>query len=180
MKTRSAGQVRKIGLPALIIALAFLTCGAAMASDYERRIQVTRDGTGSDVSLEIQTEGSRSTARPCVHASKETVERVTDRISGKIDTWKASLAGAVPPAIDHGTSDPATSPCSIETLRRRAAGAKLSRRTVDDPGEVTARDVKGFLKGLRASRKGKPAPAVDVSAPERRLGMVATSPGETN
>jgi hypothetical protein len=177
MKMRSAGRVRRIGFA---FALAFLACGAAMASDVERQIPVIRDETGSDVSVEIQSEGSRSTARPCLYASKETVERVTDRIGGKIDAWKASNAGAGSSAIDDGTSEPAASPCSIETLRRRAAGAKVSRTVVPDPAEITVRSVRGFLKGLRASRKEKPAPAVVVAVPELRLGMADTSPRETN
>jgi hypothetical protein len=43
------------------------------------------------------------------------------------------------------------------------------------PGEITVRSVQGFLKGLRASRKEKPAPAVVVAVPERQLGMADTS-----
>jgi hypothetical protein len=42
--------------------------------------------------------------------------------------------------------------------------------------EITVRSVKGFLKELRASRKGKPVPAVVVTAPEERLGRTDTSP----
>jgi hypothetical protein len=43
------------------------------------------------------------------------------------------------------------------------------------PGEITIRNVKKFLKGLRASRKEKPAPAVSVPVPELRIGMADTS-----
>lgn len=180
MKIRSAEWVRRIGLPAFACALALLAGRAAMASDVDRRIPVVWDGAGSAASVEIQSEGSRSTARPCLYAGKETVERVTDRIGGKIDAWKASDAGAGSSAIDYGTSEPAASPCSIGTLRRRAAEAKVSRTVVPDPGEITVRGVKGFLKGLRASRKEKPAPAVVVPVPEERIGMADLSMRETN
>ena len=44
------------------------------------------------------------------------------------------------------------------------------------PEEITVRSVQGFLKGLRESRKEKPAPAVIVAVPEQRLGMADTSP----
>ena len=187
MKIRSAGRAQRIGFAALVrrlgapaFALVFIACGAAMASDVERRIPVVRDGAGSDVSVEIQSEGSRSAARPCLYAGKETVERMTDRIGGKIDGWKASGAGAGSSAIDVGTSELAASPCSIETLRRRAAGAKVSRTAAPGPAEITVSSVRGFLKGLRSSRKEKPAPAVVVTAPEERLGMADISVRETN
>ena len=45
------------------------------------------------------------------------------------------------------------------------------------PGEITIRNVKNFLKGIRATRTEKPAPAVVVAVPEQRLGMAAVSPG---
>ena len=44
------------------------------------------------------------------------------------------------------------------------------------PEEITVRSVQGFLKGLRDSRKEKPAPAVIVAVPEQRFGMANTSP----
>jgi len=180
MKIRAIGRVQRIGFAALAFTLVFLACGAATASELDRRIPVIRDETGSDVSVEIQGEGSRSTARPCVYASEETVERVTDRMGGKIDAWKASNAGAESSATYDVTSVPAASPCSIETLRRRAAGAKVSRAAVPEPGEITVRSAQGFLKGLRASRKQKPAPAAAVAVPELRLGRTGASPGNAD
>jgi len=44
------------------------------------------------------------------------------------------------------------------------------------PGEITIRNVRNFLKEVRASRKEKPAPAAAVAVPEQRLGMAATLP----
>ncbi|RJP23967.1 MAG: hypothetical protein C4529_03135 [Deltaproteobacteria bacterium] len=49
------------------------------------------------------------------------------------------------------------SPCSIGTLRRRAAQAKVSRPAVAIPEEITARDAKRAFKALRAAWKGKQA-----------------------
>jgi hypothetical protein len=57
--------------------------------------------------------------------------------------------------------------------------ARLAEKEIP-PGEITVRSVQGFLKGLRASRKETPAPAVVVAVPERRLGMADTSPREAN
>jgi hypothetical protein len=44
------------------------------------------------------------------------------------------------------------------------------------PGEITIRNVRNFLKGMRAYRKEKPAPAVVAAIPPLRLGMADTSP----
>lgn len=53
--------------------------------------------------------------------------------------------------------------------------ARLAEKEIP-PGEITTRNVKGFLKALRASsRKETPAPTVAVAAPERRLGRADTS-----
>lgn len=49
------------------------------------------------------------------------------------------------------------SPCSIGTLRRRAAQAKVSRPAVAIPEEITARDAKRAFKAIRAAWKGKQA-----------------------
>ncbi|MCJ7832978.1 MAG: hypothetical protein MUQ20_01155, partial [Deltaproteobacteria bacterium] len=46
MTMRTAGPVQRIGFAALAFTLAFLACGAAMASDVERQIPVTRDTAG--------------------------------------------------------------------------------------------------------------------------------------
>jgi hypothetical protein len=43
------------------------------------------------------------------------------------------------------------------------------------PGEITIRNVRNFFKGLRASRKEKPVPAVVVAVPEQRFGMADSS-----
>jgi hypothetical protein len=180
MKIRAIGRAWRIGLPAFAFALAFPVYNTALAAEVDRQIPVIRDEAGSDVSVEIQDEGSRSTAHPCVYVANETVERVTDRIGRKIDAWKASNAGAESSATYDGTPEPGASPCSIETLRRRAAGAKVSRAAVPEPGEITVRSAQGFLKGLRASRKQKPAPAVVVTSPEERLGRTDVSVRETN
>lgn len=53
--------------------------------------------------------------------------------------------------------------------------ARLAEKAIP-PGEITVRSAQNFVKGLRASRKETPAPAVFVAIPERRLGMVDASP----
>jgi hypothetical protein len=53
--------------------------------------------------------------------------------------------------------------------------ARLAEKEIP-PGEITGRSVQGFLKGLRASCKETPAPAVVVAVPEQRLVRTDTSP----
>jgi hypothetical protein len=153
MKIRSAGRVQRIGFAALAFALAFLACGAAMASDVERQIPVIRDTVGSGLTTEISREGTRQTATPFLTLYNPTVQQIEDRIVKK---------ATVTPREDSGR--PETTLSSLPPV----------------PGEITVRSVQGFLKGLRASRKEKPAPAVVVAVPERRLGMADTSPREAN
>jgi len=135
MKIRTAERVQRIGFTAL----AFLACGAAMASDVERQIPVIRDTTGSGLTTEISREGTRQTATPFLTLHDPTVQEIEDRIVRIVKKTDRSAAKEVP------------------------------------PGEITVRSVQGFLKGLRASRKEKPAPAVVVAVPERQLGMADTS-----
>lgn len=109
MKMRTAGPVQWIGFAALAFALAFLACGAAMASDVERQIP-----------------------------SKATVA--------------GSVSGICPAGTPQGDSGrPETSLSSLPPV----------------PEEITVRSVKRFLKGVRASRKEKPVPAVVVAPPEQ-------------
>jgi len=171
MKMRSAGQVQRIGFAALAFSLASLACGAAMASDVERQIPVIRDAAGSGLTMEISREGSRQTATPSLTLNEPTVQRIEDRIAkivagfaAKEISSEASVTGSVrgigltgTPREDSGRSE-----------------ANLSSRP-PVPEEITVRSMHGFLKGLRASRKEKPAPAVVVTAPEERLGMADTS-----
>jgi hypothetical protein len=49
------------------------------------------------------------------------------------------------------------SPCSIGTLRKRAAQAKVSKPSVVVPEEITARNVKNVFRTLRAALKEKQA-----------------------
>jgi hypothetical protein len=53
--------------------------------------------------------------------------------------------------------------------------ARLAEKEIP-PEEITGRSVQGFLKGLRASWKETPAPAVVVAVPEQRLVRTDTSP----
>jgi hypothetical protein len=176
MKPRNIGRVQKLRFVALAFALVFLACMDAMASDMERQIQVTRDAAGSGVTMEISREGTRQTATPSLTLNNPTVQRVEERIDRMIDRLaaqeipsEATVAGSLPgiglagtPREDSGRTETALS--SLPPL----------------PGEITIRNVKNFLKGLRACRKEKPVPAVVVVAPEQRLGRTGTSPHVAN
>ena len=94
MMMRRAGRVPTIGIAALAFALAFLACGAAIASDVERQIPVIRDSAGSGVTMEISREGTRQTATPFLTLSDPTVQRIEDRIAKMI----ARLAAKATPA----------------------------------------------------------------------------------
>jgi hypothetical protein len=164
-----------VGFAALAFVLAFLVGGAA-ASDVERQIPVIRDAAGSGLTVEISREGTRQTATPFLTLSEPTVQRVgdrigklTDRLAAKMGSADVSVARPVPRGGLSGTpgedaGPPHTALSSLPPL----------------PGEITIRNVRNFLKGVRASRMEKPAPAVVVAVPEQRLGMAATSLPGTN
>jgi len=171
MKTRTAGRVQQNRIVALAFALVILACMDAMASDVERQIIVTRDTAGSGLTMEISREETRRTATPVLTLNNPTVQRIGERISKKIARLaakeipsEATVAGSVPwigltggPRGDSGR--PETGVSSMAPV----------------PEEITARSVKSFLKGLRASRTEKKGPSVVTAPPEQRLGMVDTS-----
>jgi hypothetical protein len=173
---RRAGWVPMIGFAALAFVLAFLACGTAIASDVERQIPVIRDAAGSGLTLEVSREGTRQTAAPFLTLSEPTIQRVderiakaTDRLAEKMAAVDVTVAGSVPlgglsgtPREDSGP--PQTALSSLPPL----------------PGEITIRNVRIFLKRVRASRKEEPAPTVVVAVPEQRLGMAAISPSGAN
>ena len=172
MMIRRAGRAPQMGLGALAFVLVFLTSGAAIASDVERQIPMLQDTTGSGVTMEISREGTRQTATPFLTVSEPAVQRIEDRIAkitARLEAMSTpseeTVADAVPriglggtPREDSGA--PRTILSSLPPL----------------PGEITIRNVKNFLKGIRATRTEKPAPAAVVAVPEQRLGMVAASP----
>ena len=149
MKIRTAERVERFKFGVLAFALAILACISAMASDVERQIPVLRDTAGSGLTIEISREGTRQTATPFLMLSNPTVQRIEDRVAKKATGTPREFSGR-----------PETTPSSLSPV----------------PGEITVRSVKGILKGLRASRKEKPSPAVVIAAPEQRLGMAYTAP----
>jgi hypothetical protein len=153
MKRRGAGRALWIG----VAAVAFLACGAAMASDVEWQIPLIRDTVGSGLTLEFSREGTRQTATPFLTLFHPTVQRIENRIVEKTAPWAAKEIPSGTPREDSGR--PETILSSLPPV----------------PGEITLRSVHGFLKKLRASRKEKPAPAVVVAGPELRLGRTDTS-----
>jgi len=162
MKMRTSGRVQRIGRATMVFALAFFAGTAASASDVERRIPVIRDTADSGLTMEISREGNRQTAIPFLTLSNSTAQRIEDRIAKK-------TPGADVKEIASGTSreDPG---------RREATLSSVPPM----PEEITIRTVKGFLKGLRSSRKEKPTPAVVAPPPELRLGRTDTSLRDIN
>ena len=179
---RTAGRVQGIGFAAPVqrlatvaFALAFLACGAAMASDIERQVPAIRDAAGSDVTIEISREGTRRTATPVLTLNYPTVQQIEGRIAKK--TAGLAAKGILPEATAEG---PNCRTGLTGTPREDSGRPKTSLSSPPPVEEITVRSVKGFLKELRASRKEKPAPAAVVAAPELRLGRADTSPREAN
>jgi len=176
MKIRSAGRVQRIGIAALAFALAFLACGDAIASDVERQIPVIRDAAGSGLTMEISREGTRQTATPFLTLTDPTVRRIEDRIAKMTARLAAEVSPSGEPVTD---ADPRIGLCGAPREDSGKPQATLSSLP-PLPGEITIRTLKNFLKGVRASRKEKPAPAGIVAVPEQRLGMADTSPRGAN
>lgn len=174
MKIRNVGRVQRIGFAAFAFSLAFLACGAAMASDVERQIPVIRDTAGSGLTMEISREGTRQTATPFLTLYNPTLQEIEDRIVRIVKITARSAAKEIPPGATAAGSLSRT--CLTGTPR---GGSGQSETTFASsplvPGEITVRSVVGFLKGLRSSRKEKPVPAVVIAVPEQRLGMADTS-----
>ena len=153
--------MQRIGFAALAFALAFLACGAAMASDVERQIPVIRDTAGSGLTMEISREGTRQTATPFLTLHNPTVQEIEDRIVRIVKMTARSAAKEI----------------SAGTPRKDAGRPETTLASLPPvSGEITVRSVHGFLKGLRDSRKEKPAPAVVVAVPELRLGRPTPRP----
>lgn len=171
MKMRTFGQVRQRGFSALAFTLAFLITGVAVASDVERQIPVIKDSAGSGVSMEISQEGTRQTVTPALTLNNPTLQRIEDRVARKITQLAAKgiPAGAIAP--DSLSRIGVSGTPSDNSKRPETALSSLPAL----PGEITIRSMRHFIKGLRASRKEKPSPAVVAEVPEQRLGMVDTS-----
>ena len=173
MSMRTAGRVQWIGMAALTPAfvLASLASGAAMASDVERQIPVIRSTAGSGMTLEISREGTRQTATPFLTLNDPDVQRVEKRIGKMVDRLAAkeiSLEASTPKSLS------LIRPTGTTREDSKSTGTTLSSLP-PVPGEITVRSVTRFLKGLRASRKKKTAPAVAVAVPEQLPGMAVTS-----
>ncbi|MHB8783815.1 MAG: hypothetical protein ACYDAX_10440 [Desulfobacteria bacterium] len=170
METRS-GELQRIGFVLLAFALAFLACGAAYASDVERRIPVIRDTAGSGLTIDISREGTRQTATSFLTLNDPTVRRIEDRIA----KMAAGLAAKVTPA-EETVADAVPRIGLTGTPREGSGRTETTLSSLPPlPGEITIRNVKNFLKALRVSLKEKPAPTVAVAVPEQRLGMADTS-----
>ena len=176
MKMRTAGKVPKIGFAALPFAIALLACGAATASDVERQIPLTRDRAGSGLTIEISREGTRQTATPFLTLNYPTVQRIEERIAMK--TYRF-LAKELPP--EEPVACPAPGVGLTGTPRVDFGRPETNLSSLPPvPEEITARSVRNFLKGLRASWRKTPVPAAVVAPPEQRLDTIGTPPHEAN
>ena len=173
---RSAGRMTTIGSAAFAFLLTFLAGGAATASDVERQIPVIRDSVGSGLTLEISREGTRQTATPFLTLTEPTARRIEDRIA------KAAVRlaeQAVPAGEAVAGSVPRLVP--VGTPREGSGRPQISLSSLPPlPGEITIRNLRNFLKGLRASRKESTKPAEAAAVPERRLGMADAAPRGAN
>ena len=173
---RSAGRMPTIGSAALAFLLTFLAGGAAIASDVERQIPVIRDSAGSGLTMEITREGTRQTATPFFTLNDPTARRIEDRIAKTIARLAAK---AVPAGEAVADSIPRLAPAG--TPREGSGRPQTTLSSLPPlPGEITIRNVRNFLKGLRASRKEPPVPAEVAAVPEQRLGMADTAPRGAN
>ncbi len=159
MKVRTAGQVQGIGIASLAFTLAFFACGGAMASDVERQIPAILDAAGSGLTVN----------NPTVQRIEGRAVKMTARLAAKEISPGATAADS--PSRTGLTGTP-----------REGSGGPEATLSAPPPapGEITVRSMVGFLKGLRASRKEKPATAVAAPVPELRLGRTDTSPPEIN
>lgn len=170
MRIRNAGPAHRIGMAVLLFALGFLACSAAMASDVERRIPLTRDAAGSGLTMEISRDGTRQTATPFLTLHEPTVRRIEERIGKYAARYAPEVSGGAAAADS-------VSRAVLTGTPPEGSGRPETARSSPPPasGEITLRSVGGLLKRLRASRKEKPVPAAVVAAPEQRLGMADTS-----
>ena len=164
---------RRSGSAALAFLFTFLAGGAAIASDVERQIPLIRDSTGSGLTMEITREGTRQTATPFLTLNDPTSRRIEDRI---VKTTARLAAKAIAPAGD-AVAESISRLAPSETPREESGPSKTTLSSLPPlPGEITIRNVRNILKGLRASRKEKPAPAVVVAVPDQRFEMADSSP----
>ncbi len=176
MQMRSAGRMTTIGSAALAFLFASLACGAAIASDVERQFPLLRDSAGSGLTLEISREGTRPTATPFLTLSDPTARRFEDRIAKAIARLEVQ---AVPAGEAVADSIPRLAPAG--TPREGTGRPQTSLSSLPPlPGEITIRNVRNFLKGLRASRKESPVPAEAAAVPEQRIGMADAAPRRAN
>jgi len=168
MKIRSAERVERFKFAALVFALAILACISAMASDVEWQIPMIRATVGSGLAVEMSREGTRQTATPFLTLPNPAIRQIEDRIARIVKMTARSAVKEIPSgATDEGSH----SRIGLTGTPREDSGRPESARSSLPPApkEITVRGVRGFLKGLRASRKDPPVPAVAVAVPEQRL-----------
>jgi len=127
MKTAFSRRIRRLPPLFLVIGFAVVAAGIGRAADTDRKIPVTRDRGGNEVSVVIAPDGDRQTATPSARLAGPTADRTVEQIEKRT-------------GIDLGHSDPIK---------------KLSRESGKSDGELTARDAKDLLRALRDSMRRK-------------------------
>jgi hypothetical protein len=127
MKIRSAGRGHRIGFAVLAFALAFLACGAAMASDVERQIPMIRDTAGSGLTMEISREGTRQTATPFLTLYNPTIQEIEDRIVRIVKITSRLAEKAIPPGE-----------ITVRSVQGFLKGLRDSRKETPAPAVVVA------------------------------------------
>jgi hypothetical protein len=152
MKMRTAGRVQRIGLAVLAFALAFLACDGAMASDVEWQIPMIRDAVGGGLTVEISREGTRQTATPFLTLYNPTIQQIEDRIVRIVKKTARFAEKEIP--TEEITAGSLSRIGLTGTPREDSGRPETSLSSLPPvPEEITVRSVRGFLKGLRASRK---------------------------
>lgn len=97
MKIRTAERVQRFRFAALAVALVFLACLNAMASDVERQIPVVRDTADSGLTIGITREGTRQTGTPFLTLYNPTLQEIEDRIVRIMKMTAGLAAKEIPP-----------------------------------------------------------------------------------
>ncbi|MGZ8473997.1 MAG: hypothetical protein ACXWWY_10930 [Candidatus Deferrimicrobiaceae bacterium] len=127
LKIKSAGRAQRIGFAALAFALAFLACGAAMASDVEWQIPMIRDTAGSGLTIGISRDGTRPTATSFLTLHNPTIKEIEDRIVRIVKITARLAAKEIPPEEITGRS-----------VRDFLKGLRASRNETPAPAVVAA------------------------------------------
>jgi hypothetical protein len=127
MKIPVDGRVHRIGFAGFAFALAFLACGAAMASDLQGKFPVIRDAAGSGLTTEFSREGTRQTATPILTLYNPTIREIEDRIVRIVKITARLAAKEIPPGE-----------ITVRSVHSFVKGMRTSRKEKAAPPVVVA------------------------------------------